>query len=724
MQDSLLIELLTEELPPKSLIKLSQAFCQGIFEGLKGQGFVAADADYAGFVSEFATPRRLGVLVKDVAHKQSERIIERKGPALASAYDQNEKPTPALIGFAKSCGVEISALQKQSDKKGEHFVFRAKQPGEMLEKHLAGIVASVIKKLPVAKLMRWGGSEVEFVRPVHGLMMLHGKKIVHGEVLGQKSSNTTSGHRFLSGGDIVIAKADDYERMLEEQGNVVASFEKRKQAVAEQIKEKERELEACVITHDNIAEFKESVIDDKMKVIHEIMTARDALCEEVTALIEYPTAYVGGFSEEFLVVPAECLILSMRQHQRYFPIFGRDAELQARFLFISNQKTDQPENIIHGNERVLRARLSDAKFFFEQDKKTKLEERVPKLANVVYHNKLGSQLQRVERIRKLAVAIAERLKEIKFAADIKHVERAAYLCKADLLTDMVGEFPELQGVMGYYYALHDGEAPQVAEAIREHYERVSVSAVGICVGLADKLDTLVGIYGIGLIPTGDKDPFGLRRAALGVLRTLVENKLALNLMQLLEIAEGQFPSDLIEKDTVSKLYDFMLERLKPYLREQEYRHDEIEAVLSLRPTRMDWIVPRLKAIQEFRKMPEAESLAAANKRIRNILKQAQREPMEIVNASLLKQDEEKHLAQHLALLEAEVMPLIHHGEYTQALKHLASLRPAVDAFFDKVMVMAEDAALRDNRLALLTKLEGLFMRVADISKLQYGVQQS
>ncbi|MCL5801255.1 MAG: glycine--tRNA ligase subunit beta, partial [Gammaproteobacteria bacterium] len=380
--------------------------------------------------------------------------------------------------------------------------------------------------------------------------------------------------------------------------------------------------------------------------------------------------------------------------------------------------------IIHGNERVLRARLSDAKFFFEQDKKTKLEERVPKLANVVYHNKLGSQLQRVERIQKLAVAIAERLKEIKFAADIKHVERAAYLCKADLLTDMVGEFPELQGIMGYYYALHDGEAPQVAEAIREHYERVSVSAVGICVGLADKLDTLVGIYGIGLIPTGDKDPFGLRRAALGVLRTLVENKLMLNLMQLLEIAEGQFPSDLIEKDTVSKLYDFMLERLKPYLREQEYRHDEIEAVLSLRPTRMDWIVPRLKAIQEFRKMPEAESLAAANKRIRNILKQTQREPMEIVNASLLKQDEEKHLAQHLALLETEVMPLIHHGEYTQALKHLASLRPAVDAFFDKVMVMAEDAALRDNRLALLTKLEGLFMRVADISKLQYGVQQS
>ncbi|MEO6697484.1 MAG: glycine--tRNA ligase subunit beta, partial [Gammaproteobacteria bacterium] len=446
------------------------------------------------------------------------------------------------------------------------------------------------------------------------------------------------------------------------------------------------------------------------------------LLNEVAALVEYPTAYVGHFDKEFLSVPKECLILSMRQHQKYFPVFSRDEKLQAQFLFISNQETDHPGNIIRGNERVLRARLSDAKFFFEQDKKTRFEDRVPKLANVVYHNKLGSQLQRVQRIQKLAVEIAERLKEIKFAADIKQVERAAYLCKADLLTDMVGEFPELQGIMGRYYALHDGEAPEVAEAIREHYERVPESSAGICVGLADKLDMLVGIYGIGLIPTGDKDPFALRRAALGVLRTLMENNLSLNLMQLLEIAEAQFQPGLIAKDTVPKLYDFMLERLKPYLREQGFGPDEIDAVLSLRPTRMDWIIPRLKAIQEFRKMPEASMLVAANKRIRNILKQAQREPVEIVNADLLKQDEEKHLARHLALLEKEVMPLIHHEQYTQALKHLASLRPAVDAFFDKVMVMVEDKPLRDNRLALLTKLEGLFMRVADISKLQYSSQ--
>jgi glycyl-tRNA synthetase beta chain len=703
MQDSLLIELLTEELPPKSLIKLSQAFSKGIFEGLKEQGFIAADADYAGVVTEFATPRRLAVLIKDVLGKQPERMIERKGPALASAFDQNKKAMPALIGFAKSCGVEIEKLQKQSGPKGEYFVFRAKQPGEALEKHLSDIVASVIKKLPVAKLMRWGDSEVEFVRPVHGLMMLRGKKIVPGVVLNLHSGNKTLGHRFLRAGEVIVPHADDYEAVLEKVC-VIADFERRQELICQKLDEQAKKYGNTVIwNRGDTAE----------------------LLAEVASLVEYPVVYAASFDPTFLDVPKECLIVSMQHHQRYFPLQENVAQpkLLPQFLFVSNNQADDPRQIVKGNERVLRARLTDAKFFFEQDKKTELADRVPKLANVVYHNKLGNQLQRVERIQKLAVAIAERLREIKFVADIKHAERAAYLCKADLLTDMVGEFPELQGIMGYYYALHDGEAPEVAEAIREHYERVPKSAVGVCVGLADKVEILMGIYGIGLVPTGEKDPFALRRHALSVVRTLAENKLALNLMQLLEIAEAQFPSDLIAKDTVPKLYDFILERVKPYLREQDYGHDEIEAVLSLRPTRMDWIVPRLKAIQAFRNMPEAESLAAANKRIRNILKQAQGEPMEMVNAGLLKLDEEKHLAQHLALLEAEVMPLIHHEEYTQALKHLASLRPAVDAFFDKVMVMVEDKALRDNRLALLTKLEGLFMRVADISKLHYGGQQ-
>jgi glycyl-tRNA synthetase beta chain len=693
MQDSLLIELLTEELPPKSLRQLVEAFASNLTQDLKAEDFIAD----ASAVTVFATPRRLAVHITEVAERAPDHEVTFSGPAVSSGLDKAGNPTPALLGFAKKNGVTVGELIRIHGAKGEQFAYQTMSTGGRLATNLELKVKEALKKLPIPKVMRWGDSEVEFVRPVHGLLMLHGSQIILGQVMGLQSSNKTLGHRFLSAGEITITAADDYEKVLEEKGSVIPGFEERRDRI-------KNDLDA--------AAGDAQPLDDA------------DLLDEVTALVEYPVVYAGQFDAKFLSVPQECLILSMKQHQKYFPLFDASGKLLPRFLFVSNNRADAPRHIIHGNERVLRARLSDAKFFFEQDGKTRLEDRILKLANVVYHNKLGSQLQRVERIRKLAVAIAERLKEIKFAADIKHVERAAYLCKADLLTDMVGEFPELQGIMGYYYALHDGEAPQVAEAIREHYERVSVSAVGICVGLADKLDTLVGIYGIGLIPTGDKDPFGLRRAALGVLRTLVENKLALNLMQLLEIAEAQFPSDLIEKDTVSKLYDFMLERLKPYLREQEYRHDEIEAVLSLRPTRMDWIVPRLKAIQEFRKMPEAESLAAANKRIRNILKQAQREPMEIVNASLLKQDEEKHLAQHVALLEAEVMPLIHHGEYTQALKQLASLRPAVDAFFDKVMVMVEDKVLRDNRLALLTKLEGLFMRVADISKLQYGVQQS
>ncbi|MDP1708453.1 MAG: glycine--tRNA ligase subunit beta [Gammaproteobacteria bacterium] len=698
MQDSLLIELLTEELPPKSLPKLSQAFCERIFEGLREQGFVAADANYAVLVSEFATPRRLGVLVKDVAHTQSERIIERKGPALASAFYENEKPTPALIGFAKSCGVAIEKLEKQSDKKGEHFVFRATQPGEPLENHLATIVAGVIKKLPVAKLMRWGDSDVQFVRPVHGLIMLHGKKIVAGEVLGLQSGNKTQGHRFLSAGEVEIKSSADYTQLMLAKGRVVVNHEVRCGSISDQLDRVAKDLGDSVTwtVGENIA-----------------------LLEEVASLVEFPVVYAGRFDAAYLEVPEECLVVSMQQNQRYFPL-KKEGKLLPYFLFASNNEAEDSAHIIHGNERVLRARLSDAKFFFEQDKKSKLADRVPKLANVVYHNKLGSQLQRVERIQKLAVAIAERFKEINRVADMQQVERAAYLCKADLLTDMVGEFPELQGIMGSYYALHDGEELGVANAIRDHYERVPRKAVGICVGLADKLDTLVGIYGIGLIPTGDKDPFALRRAALSVLRTLMENKLSLNLMQLLEIAEAQFPAGTIAQDAVTKLYEFMLERLKPYLREQEFGADEVDAVLSLKLTRMDWIIPRLKAIQAFRKLPEAESLAAANKRIRNILKQGKGEAREVIDHELLQEDAEKMLAHQVEQLEAAVMPLLHREEYEQALKLLASLRPAVDTFFDKVMVMAEDAGLRDNRLALLTKLEGLFMRVADISRLHYG----
>ncbi|MEW6353708.1 MAG: glycine--tRNA ligase subunit beta [Pseudomonadota bacterium] len=698
MRDSVLIELLTEELPPKSLRKLARAFGLGIFEGLLEEGFVAAGADYARCAAEFATPRRLAVLVKDVADKQPDRIVERKGPALVAAFDKQGAPTPALAGFAKSCGVSIEQLHKQSGAKGEYFVARLPQSGEFLEKKLAGIVQASVKALPVAKLMRWGDGEAQFVRPVHGLMMLHGRRVIPGEVLGLKSGHQTKGHRFLGKGPIILECAEDYERALREQGGVVADYAARLRMI-------EQQLDAAVKKFGATATWRVGETAE--------------LLEEVTSLVEFPAVYAGNFDKTFLDVPSECLIVSMRQHQRYFPLADNSGgRLLPHFLFVSNNQTDAPAHIIHGNERVLKARLSDAKFFFEQDKKTTLAERVPKLAQVVYHNKLGTQLERVERVQKLAADIAAKLVEIRWVDEVKDVERAAYLCKADLLTGMVGEFPELQGVMGYYYALHDGEAPQVAEAIREHYERVPRSPLGICVGLADKLDTLVGIYGIGLVPTGDKDPFGLRRQALSILRTLIENGLSLSLVQLLEVAEARFRAGTLADDTVPRIYEFMMERLKFYLREKGYAADEIDAVLSLRLTRMDWVLPRLAALREFRKLPEAESLAAANKRIRNILKQAPDQVADSIQENLLHEVAEKNLAQQLDWMEEQVMPLLQSGDYTQALTRLAALRPAVDEFFDKVMVMVDDAALRKNRLALLNKLSGLFMRAADLSKLQ------
>ncbi len=700
MQASLLIELLTEELPPKSLLKLSQAFCKGIFEGLKEQGFVAADADYSKLATEFATPRRLAVLIKDVLTKQPERMTERKGPALASAYDQNEKPTPALTGFAKSCGVEISALQEQSDKKGEYFVFRTQQPGEALEKHLSEIIAGVIKKLPVAKLMRWGESDVEFVRPVHGLMMVHGNKVVPGRVLGLQSRNTTSGHRFPGKDEIDITSADDYETLLENEGKVIASFEKRRNSIKAQLQQ---------------AADGAKPIDDA------------DLLDEVTALVEYPVVLTGTFNQEFLSVPQECLILTMKRHQRYFPLFDTGGKLLPKFLLVSNQKADHPQHIIQGNERVLRARLSDAKFFFEQDKKSRLEERVPKLANVVYHNKLGSQLERVERIQLLAGKIARDL-----SADPVLAERAAWLAKADLLTGMVGEFPELQGVMGRYYALHDGEQQAVADAIESHYrprfagDVLPEEPIVCAVALADKLDILVGIFGIGLIPTGDRDPFALRRHALGLLRILSELKLDLNLDDLLKEACGNFPSGiLLESHQRGDVYVpnymevtfFVKERAKSYLRGMGYSALEVEAVLDLNPPPAEY-VDRLEAVRSFLSLPEAIGLAEADKRIRNILSKSGGDSVvQMTDESKLKVDEERQLLRIARLLRKQVDALIKDKKFSEALLLTAQVHNPVTVFFDKVMVNVEDKVTRLNRFALLHEVGNLTNQVVNISKL-------
>ncbi len=687
MQDALLIELLTEELPPKSLQALGRRFAEGVFRRLAAQGFVTANDEW----QPFATPRRLGVLVAGVLDRQPEQAVERKGPAVASGIGADGKPTKALEGFARSCGVAVDALQRMNDGKADYFVFRTRKAGEDLAQHLARIVQEAIKELPIPKLMRWGERDIEFVRPVHGLMMLHGDSIVAGEVLGFASGNATRGHRFLSTGTLSIPRAQDYAQILAESGAVVASFDLRMARIREGLQQR--------AAGANLGDY-------------------ESLLNEVTALVEWPVVYEGRFDETFLDVPQECLILSMKQHQKYFPLLDAQSGLLLnRFLIVSNLDTPDPKRIVSGNERVLRARLSDAKFFYDQDRKTRLADRVERLGSVVYHNKLGSQLQRVQRLQKLAGAIAKEL-----GADVSRAERAAWLAKADLITDMVGEFPELQGIMGQYYALHDGEDAAVAGAIEAHYhprfanDSLPQDAVGSAVALADKLDTLVGIYGVGLVPTGDKDPFGLRRQALGVLRMLSEGALALDLVKLLELAKLNFAPGVLSDSVVADLHTFMLDRLRNYLRERGYAPDEIEAVVSQNPTRVDRVVPRLAAVQAFRALPEAESLASANTRIRNILKKTTVTQTE-ADVAVLHEAAEKNLYAATSRLLPEVRSLVERERYTDALRLLAGVRSEVDTFFDQVMVMADDPAIRNNRLALLSQLESLLNHVADISKL-------
>ena len=686
MQDTLLVELLTEELPAKPLRLLALAFGQGIYNGLKDLSYLAGDSGF----EIYATPRRLAVVMQCVLATQPERAVERKGPALASALTAEGRPTPALAGFAKSCGVPVEKLERQSDGKAEYFIFRSRKAGAALDARLADIVKEAIKKLPITKIMRWGDGEEQFVRPAHGLVMLHGEHVIEGKVLGLSSGKSTLGHRFMSSGSLSIEHAAKYEQTLAVEGRVIANFDRRLAEIRDAL---ERAAKGA-------------------RVLGE-----DALLNEVTGLVEYPAVYAGAFDPAFLRVPQECLILSMQQHQKYFPLTDSNGRLLPKFLLVSNLATDDPHHIIHGNERVLRARLSDAQFFFEHDKKTKLEARVAKLADVVYQNKLGSQLERVQRIQKLAGTIARKL-----SVDAAAAERAALLCKADLLTDMVGEFPELQGVMGMYYAHHDGEAQSVADAIEGHYrprfanDALPVTSVAASVALADKLDTLVGMFGVGLVPSGDKDPFALRRHALGVLRILAEKALPLDLAELLQFASGGFAKDLLSDKVAADLLGFMSERLRSYLRDNGYSADETEAVVSQNPTRIDLVPPRLKAVQAFKRLPEAQALASANKRIQNILRKASL-PDVALQPNLLREPAERALFSALGEASSSVGAELARARYTEALTQLASLRSAVDRFFDEVMVMSEDARLRDNRLALLSELARLMNQVADISKL-------
>jgi glycyl-tRNA synthetase beta chain len=688
MTETLLVELLTEELPPKALQKLSQAFCHAFVEDLRQDNLLTHESA----AEAYATPRRLAVSISHVLDKAPDRPIEALGPSAKVGLGADGKPTPALVGFAKKNGVTTDELVQIDTPKGKVFACRKFAPGAHLETNLARKVADALKRLPVPKMMRWGTGEAEFVRPVHGLVMMHGSRVVQGEIWGLKSTQHTSGHRFLSSGALEIPHADQYEALLEMEGAVIASFAKRKERIRAAL--------------DSTAAGAQGLWDD-------------ALLDEVTALVEFPVVYQGSFSPEFLSVPQECLILSMKQHQKYFPLADANGRLQPKFLVVSNMKTRDPSNIIRGNERVLRARLADAKFFYEHDRQTRLEARVPRLAGVVYHHKLGSQLERVERLQLLAGEIASRI-----GAERLLAERAAWLAKADLLTDMVGEFPELQGVMGYYYALHDGEPKEVAEAIEAHYrprfagDRVPDANVASAVALADKLEALAGMFGIGQQPSGDKDPFALRRHALGVVRILIENKVAVSLHDLANAAFAAFPPGMLA-DARGDLQIFILERLRGHLRDAGYTANEVESVLCMGPTRLDQVPSQLAAVRAFAGLPEAASLAAANKRVANILKQAAAKGESFVNveADGFKEPAERALFDALKTASQQAAALFRQGDFTGYLKTFAVLKSPVDAFFDSVMVMVECPELRHNRLALLSDLRKEMNRVADISKL-------
>jgi glycyl-tRNA synthetase beta chain len=678
MQAPLLVELLTEELPPKSLRRLQDAFADEIVNEIIRNRLKERDPKK----KAFATPRRLAVLIEDVSDNGSESHHSADGP-----QSNNAK---AVEGFARKYKLDPKDLERKQTPKGEIVVANYTVPGVNLDAVLAEIVEKAIKKLPIAKVMRWGSGEAQFVRPVHGLVMLHGTRLVPGKVLEIASGNRTRGHRFMSAGEIIFNSASDYERTLLEEGKVIADFTARRAEIEKQLQAEAARQRAKLGAYED-------------------------LLDEVTALVEHPSIYVGSFEASFLEVPHECLILTMRQNQKYFPLFDAAGKLLPKFLIVSNMQVADARNIVAGNQRVVRPRLEDARFFYDQDRKARLEARVPQLAKVVYHAKLGSQLERVERIQLLAGQIARVLK-----ADAALAERAAWLAKADLLSGMVGEFPELQGVMGRYYALHDGEPREVAQAIEEHYlprfagDRLPESTTGAAVALADKLDAMAGLFSIGQHPTGEKDPFGLRRAALGVVRILVEKRLAISLHELVKAALAPFKSQ-----ATPQLEDFIYDRYAGYLKELGFSTLQIDAVLSGRPTSLHVVIPQLEAVKAFQMLPEAESLVAANKRVANILRQAEAkgEALANVEPNELKEPAEKALLEAIRTASGTARALYERGDYTGYLKSFAVLKAPVDTFFDKVMVMVDDDKLRRGRLALLRDLREAMNRVADISKL-------
>ncbi|MCQ0032505.1 glycine--tRNA ligase subunit beta [Burkholderia glumae] len=689
----LLVELLTEELPPKALARLGDAFAEGLAQRLAARDLT----DGAPVFERYATPRRLAVVITNVRAVAPQRQVREKVLPVSVALDAAGQPTAPLAKKLAALGhpnLTVADLERAQDGKAEAFFVNYSAPGATLADGLQAALDETLAKLPIPKVMTYqrpDGTDVQFARPVKRLTVLHGTHVVPVSAFGIDAGDTTLGHRFLSDGLVAIGSASRYADTLREKGRVIAHFADRRESIRTALAE-----------HAG----------------GDAVVMPEWLLDEVNALVEWPVVYACKFEDEFLQVPQECLILTMQTNQKYFALTDAAGKLRSRFLIVSNIETATPAEIIDGNERVVRPRLADAKFFFETDKKTPLADRVPRLANVVYHNKLGSQLARVERIESLAEQIAPAV-----GADAALARRAARLAKADLLTDMVGEFPELQGTMGTYYARHDGEADEVAVACTEHYQprfsgdALPAAPVSTAVALADKLETIVGIWGIGLAPTGEKDPFALRRHALGVLRLLVEKQLPLDLRGLLRTTYASFAGIAGVAESTDAIYAFFLDRLRGLLRERGYSTGEIDAVLGLEPSRVDDLIARLDAVREFTRLAEAGALAAANKRISNILKKSEGGAPGEVDAALLAEAAEQALAAELAQVAPRVQAQLAARDYTGALSALAALRAPVDTFFNDVMVNAEDPALRANRLALLGALHQQMNCVADISKL-------
>ncbi len=695
--NSLLVELFVEELPPKALNKMGAAFAAAIAEGLRAQGLITADAE----VTPYASPRRLAVHVTGVAEQAAERAVAQKLMPVAVALTPEGQPTPALIKKLAALGLSpdcLPQLRRAPDGKAETLFHDSVVAGASLAVGLQKAIDEALTRLPIPKVMSYqiedGWRTVHFVRPAHGLVALHGAAIVPVTALGLTAGRTTQGHRFEAVHPVVsIRTADSYAEQMAAEGAVIASFAERRAEIARQLQAVAEGIGGVTVTHD------------------------EALLDEVTALVERPTVLACQFDPDFLAVPQECLILTMKANQKYFPLLDAAGRLTHRFLLVSNIRPADPSAVIGGNERVVRPRLADARFFFEQDRKRPLSERVAALEKVVYHNRLGSQGARVERVRHIARAIAQSLGQA-----VEPVDQAAHLAKADLVTDMVGEFPELQGIMGRYYALAEGLQADVANAIEDHYkprfagDSLPRNPVGSVVALADKLETLVGLFGIGQIPTGDKDPFALRRHALGVLRILLEQRLAIALPNVLGLAVTAFAAEQISATVAVDVYRFMQDRLRVYLKDQGHAADAVEAVVCQSPERIDLVPLRLAALQGFRALPEAAALSAANKRIRNILKKAEAAPG-AVDAARLQEAAEHDLHRALLATEPAVQAALAHNDYARALTALATLKSPVDRFFDEVMVMADDLAVRANRLALLAHLGRLMNSVADISEL-------